>query len=222
MPQIVKHIFSLCNVCSYGYDPLGLGKDGGVEKYRVNELLHARWAMLFTFGALAPEILSVNGADIRGAQWFETGAAMLNGGTLSWFAAPFGQIDIPFNLPIVLVINTALMGAVEVFRRNGTGPAGYSPGIGKFDSSVFDGVDELYPGGPFDPLGLADDPDVFAELKVKEIKNGRLAMVAALGFAFQALVTKEGPYTNLVKHLAGPFDYNLLTVLGNEDRVPTL
>eukprot|EP00200_Dunaliella_tertiolecta_P002864 CAMPEP_0202347108 /NCGR_PEP_ID=MMETSP1126-20121109/5614_1 /ASSEMBLY_ACC=CAM_ASM_000457 /TAXON_ID=3047 /ORGANISM="Dunaliella tertiolecta, Strain CCMP1320" /LENGTH=250 /DNA_ID=CAMNT_0048938617 /DNA_START=59 /DNA_END=812 /DNA_ORIENTATION=+ len=31
----------------YGYDPLGLGKDEEqVEKYRANELLHARWAML--------------------------------------------------------------------------------------------------------------------------------------------------------------------------------
>jgi len=207
----------------YGYDPLGLGAEPEkLEKYRANELLHARWAMLATAGAIIPEGLAANGADVKGATWFETGAAMLNGGTLNYFAVPWANISNPLPLFVIVVINTALMGAVENYRRTGEGPAGYSPGVGKFDASIFSGLDSLYPGGPFDPLGLADDPEVFQELQVKEIKNGRLAMVSVLGFAVQSYVTGEGPYANWSKHVADPFGYNLLTVLGAEERTPTL
>ena len=50
-----------CWWCSYGYDPLGLGKDTAtVEKYRAYELIHARWAMLAAAGIIIPEGLQVS------------------------------------------------------------------------------------------------------------------------------------------------------------------
>ena len=161
--------------------------------------------MLFTFGALAPELLAVNGGDVPGSVWFETGKTLLDGDSLKWFIVPFGQVDNPLPLVVVAAAQVALMGGAEFYRKQGSVQAGFAPGVGKFDESVFDGVDPLYPGGPFDPLGLADDPDVFAELKVKEIKNGRLAMFSMFGFFVQAIVTGEGPIANLVRRMNARF-----------------
>merc|ERR1712178_678519 len=124
----------------------GLGKDiDQVRKYREAELIHARWAMLAAAGILIPEGLEANGANIVGGTWFETGAKMLNGGTLNYFAVPWGIINNPLPLFAVITVEIGLMAAVEKSRRTRSGPSGYSPGVGKFDSIIFDRLDNLYP-----------------------------------------------------------------------------
>ena len=176
----------------YGFDPLGLGADGAIKQYRVAEVIHARWAMLAIPGVVIPEALG-----LPGGVWTETGKVFLDGET--------GR---PFFLenPIVFAaIQVALMAGVEQFRSSGEGPAGFVPFKGKFDESAFKGLDPINPGGPLDFFNVASNPQDLALLKVKEIKNGRLAMIAMLGVFVQGLTTGEGPAANWGKHVADPF-----------------
>ena len=207
----------------YGFDPLGLSKSAeDVEKYREYELIHGRWAMLGALGAIVPEALAKAGAPIEGAVWWLSGAQALNVCTLSYSAAPFCDFDQPFPLVALVPIQVALVGAVEKFRVDGAGPSGFAPGIGEFDEVSFSGLDKFNPGGPLDFFNFASDPEMLADLKVKEIKNARLAMVVMLGLAAQAAVTGEGPVQNWGDHIANPFGCNLFTVLGAGERVATL
>ncbi|KAM7260262.1 hypothetical protein ACFE04_016003 [Oxalis oulophora] len=75
----------------------------------------------------------------------------------------------------------------------------------------FAGLEPGYLGGPLlNPFGLAKDIKNAHDSKLKEIKNGRLAMV---GFFVQASVTHVGPIDNLVKHLSDPWHNTIIQTL---------
>jgi hypothetical protein len=69
----------------------------------------------------------------------------------------------------------------------------------------------LHAGGAFDPMGFSKDSSKLESMKLKEVKNGRLAMLAFIGFIAQHEVTGKGPLQNLADHLGNPGGVNFAT-----------
>ncbi|KAE8726940.1 Chlorophyll a-b binding protein E [Hibiscus syriacus] len=194
----------------YGFDIAGLGKDPvDFHKYFNFEILHARWAMLAALGVVVPEILDMLSiSHFAEPVWWRVGYSKLQGETLDYLGIPGLHLAGGQGVIVIAICQALLMVGPEYARYCGIEalePLGiYLPG------------DVNYPGGVlFDPLKLSSDPVAFEELKVKEIKNGRLAMVAWLGFYFQAALTGKGPVGNLVDHISDPFHNNLFSLFSS-------
>ena len=182
----------------FGFDPLALGEQPAALKWYVQgELQNGRWAMLGAAGVLFQNVLDVLNAGGPAGQvpWFEAGA-------FKYFAPA----------QTLFIAQLFLFAFVEARRYQDY----LKPGSANQDpifagNKLPDGNKPGYPGGIFDPMGFSKGAD-FETLKVKEIKNGRLAMLACLGFAVQAKTTGQTPLANLSAHLADPWAVNVLSL----------
>eukprot|EP00249_Psilotum_nudum_P025175 c29409_g1_i1 orf=267-1022(-) len=172
----------------FGFDPLGLAElPENFQRYQESELVHCRWAMLAVPGILIPEALGLG-------NWVEA---------QKWAATPGGQatylgVPVPWGtLPIILAVEFLAIAFVETKRILEPDPE-----------------KRKYPGGPFDPLGFSKDPVKLNDYKVKELKNGRLALLAFVGFCAQAAAYPgTGPLENLYTHLADPWNKNIADII---------
>lgn len=110
---------------SYGFDPLGLGKDpASLARFQEAEVIHGRWAMLGVAGSL--------GAELAGqGDWYSAPLPLMSGGHAQYLGA-----EVPFDLGTLAAIEFALMAGAESMR-------------GGADASQ-----RIYPGGSFDPMGM--------------------------------------------------------------------
>lgn len=151
-----------------GFDPLGFAKTKeDVWTYREAEIKHARLAMLAAAGWPISELWDAKIASKLALAPVVDGSfrapSVLNG----------GLAKIPAAYWIFCFI---LAGTVEVIGASEKTKPGYMPGnLG------------------FDPIGLyPKDSAGQVRMQLAELKNGRLAMIAIVGFAAQEFVTKTG------------------------------
>jgi len=204
------------NPGDYGFDPLGLldpTNSGGFitpEWLRYSEVIHCRWAMLGAAGCIAPEVLGVADPNFPVATnivWFKSGVIPPAGTYTGYWTDPMSLFFIE-----AIAMNFAELKRLQDFKNPGSQGKQYFVGLEK----VFGGSgNPSYPGGQwFNMFNMGADAAEMKKLKGRELENGRLAMLAMFGYGAQATITHQGPWKNLIDHLADPTGANILTNFG--------
>merc|ERR1711869_186448 len=107
----------------------------------------------------------------------------------NWWEA--GAKTYPLDLKSLIVIELLVMAVFEAKR---------------YENIIKTGEGGLLDFAPFDPIGMRPD-----KMRLKEIKNGRLAMISFIGFCSQATILGLGPIGSLKKHLENPCKNNIFT-----------
>jgi light-harvesting complex I chlorophyll a/b binding protein 3 len=200
----------------YGFDPLGLSDPEGAGGFvdpawlKYSEVIHARWAMLGAAGCIAPEILANAGFIPQQPQevvWFKTGVIPPAGTYDKYWIDPFSLFFIE-----VIAMQFAELRRWQDYRNPGSMGKQYFLGLEK---ALEGSGNPSYPGGQFfNVFNLGKDAAAMKDLQTKEIKNGRLAMLAMFGYGAQAVITRQGPFANLLDHISDPTHNNILTNFG--------
>lgn len=178
----------------FGFDPLGLGKDPEALRWYVQaELIHCRTAMAAVAGILIPGLM--------------TKAGLLN--VPEWYDAGKISAETSFTTTGTLIVAMHYLYGFAEGKRwmdfkkpKSQGEPGSFVGL---EGALAGSGENAYPGGPFDPMGFSADPAKLQDMKWKEVRNGRLAMMAFLGFVAQHAATGKGPIDNLADHLKDPW-----------------
>ena len=160
------------------------------------EVMHGRWAMLAVSGVWAQE-------NAGTGPWWQAGQECTfeqckisyvgNDFTSSYGGALFGLI----------FFEILLVGGAEAYRT------------GLLENPFKDDLPygTPYAGGRFDPLNYAKKQDLDM-MKIRELKHGRLAMLAWLGILGQSVATESGAIENVGQHMRDIYHCNVVDHTG--------